>query len=1031
MSHKSLLPNHTFFISKIVLLFLLISFKMSSQTKITTIYTDWNGYWKSNGLTGVGNRPDTENNLLAFEWNNKTYSTGVNDAILNGKPITYSPQKFRALKIQTLGLDPANMYFLQGSKIDGDDAITKLIPPLAGATSTGAELASRLTDGINGLTLGTGIANIKAGSAEFKVGTNNLNINGLGDNIPDLIVTQVADPGGTADVFKFVDKDNNVVGHALSTNFGSMSAIGTYSLDLFRADNAARAFTPAATRDIRMLAIETSEFGITAANAASVDRFVITFSGSSDCAFIAFNTNSLKIPELTLVTKGTLNSCGKVGDKINYTFEVTNTGEVPITDIKVTDALTGITISGNPIASLAVGAKTTLTGVYTITAADVAAGKIINTGKVTGVDPSLNTVEFNNTPAAIFLLTPPTISAFTNTTCTTLGTITLTDLPPSGNWTVERTPGAVKTVGTGISITLTGIPVGKYTYKVYNTCFMSPSSAEVTITNQSSTTWDGTAWSTGDPNATKSAVFAGPFTITADIEACSCTINSGVNIIVPAGRTLNIKNALNVVSGGSLTFQNNSSLLQTNGTSNLNTGNIIYQRNTDLVRRYDFTYWSTPITNTAQPYTLHKLSPDTLLDKYNSYNSQASAWDISLNGTRVMVPAVGYTVRAPQTFSLTNAVVYPAVFTGVPNNGDYSVQIYATKWSLIGNPYPSAIDADKFININHLASPSVDVGALYFWTHNSPPSGTPSAGGTYDYTSNDYAVYTLSGSTATGAKLPDGSHEDPPSGKIAACQSFFMKASGPGSVKFTNDMRISGSNNQFFKTTNSKELEKNRLWLNLTNAKGAFKQALISYIEGATNTWDINYDATTMNGNSFIDLYSINDSQKLSIQGRALPFEDSDRIPLGYKTTVAGDFTIAIDHADGLFDNQAIYLEDKTTGTVTDLRAANYTFTTAIGTFVDRFTIAYTKKTLGTGDFESTQDDVLISIKDKIIKVTATTETIKEVTIYDISGKLLYNKKKIGVAELQIPNLQSSNQVLLVKVTLDNNYVVTKKIIFQ
>ncbi|PIF31877.1 putative repeat protein (TIGR01451 family) [Flavobacterium sp. 9] len=1024
MPHKTLLPNHTFFIPKIVLFFLLISFKMSSQTKITTIYTDWNGYWKSNALTAAGNRPDTENNLLAFEWNNKTYSTGVNDNILNGKSITYSSQKFRALKIQTLGLDPASMYFLQGSKIDGDDAITKLIPPLAGTTATGAELASRLTDGVNGLTLGTGIANIKAGSAEFKVGTNNLNLNGLDDKIPDLIVTQVAEPGGNADTFKFVDKDNNVVGHALSTNFGSMSAIGTYSLDLFRADNAARAFTPAATRDIRMLAIETSEFGITAANAASVDRFVVTFSGSSDCAFIAFNTNSLKIAELTLVTKGTLTSCGKAGDKINYTFEVTNTGEVPVTDIKVTDALTGIAISGNPIASLAVGTKTTLTGVYTITAADVTAGKIINTGKVTGVDPSLNTVEFNNTPATTFLLTPPTISSFTNTTCTTLGTITLTDLLASGTWTVERSPGAVKTTSSGTSIILTGIPAGKYTYKVYNSCFMSPSSAEVTITNQSSTTWDGTTWSTGDPNATKSAIFAGPFTITADIEACSCTINSGVNIIVPAGRTLNIKNALNVVSGGSLTFQNNSSLLQTNGVTNTNTGNIIYQRNTEPIRRYDFTYWSTPITNAAQPYKLKDLSPGTLLDKYQSYNSTGSSWNIHLNGLKDMEPAVGYAVRAPQTFSITAPAVYPAVFTGTPNNGNYTVPIYGAKWSLIGNPYPSAIDAEKFIKINHDASPSVDVGSLYFWTHNSPPSSTPSAGGSYDYTSNDYAVFNLSGSTGTGPTPP-------PSGKIAACQSFFMLASAPGIVKFTNDMRISGSNNEFYKTTKANELEKNRVWLNLTSNQGAFKQVLVGYIEGATNDWDVNYDAATNNGNTFIDFYSINQADKLIIQGRALPFADTDRVPLGYKTTVAGDFIISIDHADGFFNNQAVYLEDKTTGKVTDLKAGNYTFTTAIGTFTDRFTIAYTKKTLGTGDFENTENDVLVSVKEKTIKVTSTQENIKEVAIYDITGKLLYNKKKVDSAELQIQNLQSSIQVLLVKVTLENDFTLTEKIIFQ
>ncbi|WP_371258436.1 T9SS sorting signal type C domain-containing protein [Flavobacterium sp. Root420] len=70
-------------------------------------------------------------------------------------------------------------------------------------------------------------------------------------------------------------------------------------------------------------------------------------------------------------------------------------------------------------------------------------------------------------------------------------------------------------------------------------------------------------------------------------------------------------------------------------------------------------------------------------------------------------------------------------------------------------------------------------------------------------------------------------------------------------------------------------------------------------------------------------------------------------------------------------------------------------------------------------------------MKDKTIKVTSAKETIKEVTIFDINGKLLYNKKKVGSTELQISNLQAANQVLLVKVTLENGFTATKKIIFQ
>jgi hypothetical protein len=53
---------------------------------------------------------------------------------------------------------------------------------------------------------------------------------------------------------------------------------------------------------------------------------------------------------------------------------------------------------------------------------------------------------------------------------------------------------------------------------------------------------------------------------------------------------------------------------------------------------------------------------------------------------------------------------------------------------------------------------------------------------------------------------------------------------------------IKGHNKQFFKTTQSSKstnaMEKNRVWLNLTNDKGAFKQVLVGYITDATDGYD-------------------------------------------------------------------------------------------------------------------------------------------------------------------------------------------------
>jgi uncharacterized repeat protein (TIGR01451 family) len=65
---------------------------------------------------------------------------------------------------------------------------------------------------------------------------------------------------------------------------------------------------------------------------------------------------------------------GKVGDVITYTFAVTNTGNTTLTNVIVTDPMVGLTITGNPIATLVGASNSTIKGTYTITQADIDAG---------------------------------------------------------------------------------------------------------------------------------------------------------------------------------------------------------------------------------------------------------------------------------------------------------------------------------------------------------------------------------------------------------------------------------------------------------------------------------------------------------------------------------------------------------------------------------------------------------------------------------------------------------------------------------
>ncbi len=81
-----------------------------------------------------------------------------------------------------------------------------------------------------------------------------------------------------------------------------------------------------------------------------------------------------------------------VGDKITYAFTVTNTGNVTLTNVTVTDPK--VTVVGGPIASLAPGASnnTTFTATYTLTQADINTGSVYNLATVTGTKPGGGTV---------------------------------------------------------------------------------------------------------------------------------------------------------------------------------------------------------------------------------------------------------------------------------------------------------------------------------------------------------------------------------------------------------------------------------------------------------------------------------------------------------------------------------------------------------------------------------------------------------------------------------------------------------------
>ena len=243
-------------------------------------------------------------------------------------------------------------------------------------------------------------------------------------------------------------------------------------------------------------------------------------------------------------------------------------------------------------------------------------------------------------------------------------------------------------------------------------------------------------------------------------------------------------------------------------------------------------------------------------------------------------------------------------------------------------------------------------------------------------------------------------------------------------------------NSQFYRTQesteSSSEVEKHRIWLDLIAPNNHANSILVGYVENATNGEDRLYDGFDLSKTS-IRFYSLINEDKMSIQGRGLPFDVSDTVPLGLVIPENGNYTIAINSVDGLFSNtnQDIFLEDTYLNIIHDLRNTPYSFNSNIGTFNNRFILRYTNNALNITE-ETLLNGLLISApNNNFIKVTSELEQIKTISIFDVLGRILYQDMSVNQKELIINNPSFSNGTYIVRATLSNGLQKTQKIILK
>lgn len=528
------------------------------------------------------------------------------------------------------------------------------------------------------------------------------------------------------------------------------------------------------------------------------------------------------------------------------------------------------------------------------------------------------------------------------------------------------------------------------------------------------TIWNGTAWSNGLPDATKEAIVKGDLSLSTNIVTSKLALESG-SITVKANAILKVENEIiNKLTADKFIIEDGGNVIQTNAVTN--TGSFTAITNSKPMIFNDATLWSSPVNG----QNVRSFSPNTLDKRFYIYNEQTNKFaslfvnDPLYPNSNLQNPAtynfengLGYHIRVANNHTQTApGAIFAGKFIGNLNNGNYTKSVTKQNlgYHLIGNPYPSSLDAKKFLQAN----PSVK--ALYFWTHQAPLT---SAG----YASNNYASYNLTGGTqaAAGGVIPNGI--------IGKGQGFIAEINAATTLKFDNTQRTDLSA-IFYKN----EDDSKRIWIDLFEGTQAKNQILIGYVQDATNEFDERMDAKLNQNYDGSAIYSLinNLSDRFVIQGRALPFNNDDTVKLGLDAKANASYTIQLNNTENIADDVSIFLYDKVDKQIVDLRKQAYTFNVQEGINNDRFELMFTNKTLGISNV--TKQETVVFKKNNTIVIQSPKE-IKSVEVYDISGRKVLSKSTSG-KEITLSNLPKTNQVLVIKVINTDQTITNTKILF-
>ncbi len=481
---------------------------------------------------------------------------------------------------------------------------------------------------------------------------------------------------------------------------------------------------------------------------------------------------------------------------------------------------------------------------------------------------------------------------------------------------------------------------------------------------------DGT-WLPNDPNGVAIAidniiVSSGDATLITDLTVDSVAINPGAGLTVSPGITLTTINGLVLESDstsysslildgtvvGTMTYERHVNI---NGSGTTGSNDLVSAPLTGQV----FSDLASANPNIFNNGTLYLFGP------FEKTSGQYINWA----GTETATLEAGRGYRAATSDNGT------VIFSGTAENGTITNNIENSgpirqEWNLVGNPYPSYLNVQNFLN--H------DIGGVTnIQLFNAPTAAIYGYDGSAQ---NGWTIYNLANTTTSTL--------------IAPGQGFFVSAdatnTGPYDLEFTSTMRSTGASDDFIQGRNT-EL----IYIKLTLNSGNESVGTDFYFNAnATQGLDVGYDAEVFeNTNLYSHLLEDNEGKAIALQALN-PSELSDvSIPLGVHANQGEQITFSISETT-LPESVHVYLDDVVANTSTLLNTNDYVITPSTNlSGTGRFFLRTSEEALSTIENNMETLNIFALNNSKEIVVSGSLKETTNLILYDIQGRQVLSIK--------------------------------------